>query len=192
MDGREFEGVLWTFRPQLGWIEFAACYPKDNPDVQHAKNRRFRVWDMRSCVTIGERISVNKIGDQDELLRGYRDVVEFTPKAKALPKFRAHMKALGHDTPAIDKEIREGQKRFRIYHKKYEAAKKHWHSRGYEYVSIGRQVNVRQDSHYRMAIVVSPDWVNGRVEIGYLDDNKRAWVDLTHIHNVMTKEEARA
>lgn len=64
-DGREFIGPLWYFRPKEGWISLVldpAHYDHDIPE-------RIYLRDVESAITKGERISINKIGDEDELER---------------------------------------------------------------------------------------------------------------------------
>jgi len=64
-DGCVFEGALWTFRPEEGWIGLIG------DDAGPAQ-----IWlrDVQSAVTFGRRVRANpdgtaKIADEDELER---------------------------------------------------------------------------------------------------------------------------
>jgi hypothetical protein len=56
-DGRTFSGPIWLFRPELGFMTLIGLKEK------------FFFKDMLSATTEGERISINKIGTQDEIDR---------------------------------------------------------------------------------------------------------------------------
>jgi hypothetical protein len=71
-DGSEYEGILWNFRPWLGWIEFAGCQRKGSgPDEWIDPDTvRLLIEDMESAITANERVSKNKVGvDCDEIQR---------------------------------------------------------------------------------------------------------------------------
>jgi len=56
-NGREHESPIHEFRPKAGWMTLFE--PED----------RLYFRDMVSAVTKGERISIGRIGEQDELER---------------------------------------------------------------------------------------------------------------------------
>lgn len=60
-DGSELEGELWDFNPREGTFSF----------VDEDKVYYFR--DVESMITKGARISINEIGDRDELERVRKD-----------------------------------------------------------------------------------------------------------------------
>lgn len=57
-DGKTFKGVLWTFKPEQGYMTLVGIY-----------EHKIRFDNIVSATTEGERITVNKIGTQDELGR---------------------------------------------------------------------------------------------------------------------------
>jgi hypothetical protein len=57
-DGKTFKGVLWTFKPEQGYMTLFGIY-----------EHKIRFDNIVSATTEGERITVNKIGTQDELGR---------------------------------------------------------------------------------------------------------------------------
>lgn len=62
-DGRVFCGVLWVWRPAEGWFQLAAVDETGCPD---------QIWlrDVASAVTENERVSVSRVGDdEDEITR---------------------------------------------------------------------------------------------------------------------------
>ena len=66
-DGTKLSGILWTVRPVEGWFELVACTDNDEPV-------RVQIVDCQSVVTEKDRISINKIGDVDELERWRKHV----------------------------------------------------------------------------------------------------------------------
>ena len=58
-DGTNIEGHVWSVRPAEGWFTIIS----HDTDQDHT----IRMEDCESVVTLGERISKNKIGDQDML-----------------------------------------------------------------------------------------------------------------------------
>lgn len=60
-DGRVICGYIYEKRSQDGYITLMAADPEE------FSGQRLLMEDMESCITKGERISVNKIGDYDEL-----------------------------------------------------------------------------------------------------------------------------
>jgi hypothetical protein len=56
-DGRKFIGGIWTFKPTEGFLTLIGI------------DETLYFKDMESAVTYGERLSVSKIGDQDEIER---------------------------------------------------------------------------------------------------------------------------
>lgn len=67
-DGRVFEGPIWSYRPEEGYLTLVLD-PSLYPDVP--EKLFFR--DMKSAITKGERISINQIGDRDEIQRAKHD-----------------------------------------------------------------------------------------------------------------------
>jgi len=57
--GEIYNGPIWVWRPQENW--FSILW-ENNEEV-------FSFDDVKSVITYGERMSINKIGDQDELQR---------------------------------------------------------------------------------------------------------------------------
>jgi hypothetical protein len=57
--GQKFSGVIEKWRPQFNWFSI----------VDGDGLRSFSFDDVKSVVTKGERISINEIGDQDEIER---------------------------------------------------------------------------------------------------------------------------
>lgn len=73
-DGRVRTGIIWTVRVQEGWFTLI------NDDGDHEPDAKTQIADCESVVTLGPRISVNEIGDQDMLAKwaeakrkGYRN-----------------------------------------------------------------------------------------------------------------------
>ena len=64
-DGRKIDGYIWEKRTEEGYITLVATGDDDND------GQRLMMEDMESCTTLNERISINKIGDYDEL-EGWR------------------------------------------------------------------------------------------------------------------------
>ena len=60
--GKEYSGFVMVFRPDEGWISIV------DGDVL----RKFKFDDLDSVVTKGERLSISKIGDCDEIERARR------------------------------------------------------------------------------------------------------------------------
>ena len=58
-NGDKFSGFVMLWRPELGWMELQSG----------GKRKRVSFDDIESAVTENERISINKIADQDELKR---------------------------------------------------------------------------------------------------------------------------
>jgi len=61
-DGSKIKGVIWKWRPILGYFDLAGVAGQE-------ENVRLRFDDVQSAVTEGERISMGKIGDCDEMAR---------------------------------------------------------------------------------------------------------------------------
>lgn len=58
-DGKKYNSVLWTFRPAQNFFTI----------IDNNQDRKFSFDEVKSVITKGERISVNKIGDIDEIER---------------------------------------------------------------------------------------------------------------------------
>jgi len=61
-NGWEHRGYIWSFRPEEGWLSLVGT-----PDI------KIYFKDILSAVTKNVRISINKIGDQDELERARKN-----------------------------------------------------------------------------------------------------------------------
>lgn len=73
-DGRKFSGVIWTWRPKLGWVELTAVKGEDD-------FVRVQFDDVESMVTLNDRVSVTQVGvDVDALERARAD--GWIPKEK--------------------------------------------------------------------------------------------------------------
>jgi len=66
-DGEVLYGVLWDFRPEEGWMKLVGC--EDNGPDEVPGDRVLYFRDMKSAVTLGQRVALNKIEDQDEIAR---------------------------------------------------------------------------------------------------------------------------
>ena len=75
-DGRTFCGPIWEFRPKEGWFTIITENDSGCPNPIYFK-------DCMSAVTPNERLTVSKVGDEDEMLRAIRDGWEwYVPLAK--------------------------------------------------------------------------------------------------------------
>ena len=77
-DGKEYCGFIMVFRPEEGWVSI----------VDGDELRKFNFGDLISAITKGERLSINKIGDCDEIERArkyMRDGREFGWFKKEIP-----------------------------------------------------------------------------------------------------------
>jgi len=66
-DGKEYSGVLWTFRPSFNWFTI----------IDNDKTRKFSFDDVESVITKGERVSINSPlegEDQDEIERARKNL----------------------------------------------------------------------------------------------------------------------
>ena len=61
-DGKEYSGFIMVFRPEEGWVSI----------VDGDNLRKFDFDDLASAVTKGERLSISKIGDDDEIEKARR------------------------------------------------------------------------------------------------------------------------
>jgi len=61
-NGHSYEGVLWKFKPLEGYLTLQGI-----PELEGEAQFYFK--DMISCTTYGERVSINKIEDVDEMER---------------------------------------------------------------------------------------------------------------------------
>ena len=64
-DGSTVSGVIWKWRPLLGFLDLAGVEGHDDPV-------RLRFDDVLSAVTPSDRVGPGRIGDVDEMAR-YRD-----------------------------------------------------------------------------------------------------------------------
>ena len=64
-DGKEFSGVLWEFKPAENYFTIT-----DGDGII-----KFSFDDVESVITKGERISINKIGDMDEVERARKYLI---------------------------------------------------------------------------------------------------------------------
>ena len=76
-DGKVRTGIIWSVRVQEGWF---TLIDDDDDDGDHGPGAPIQIDECESVVTYGERISINKIGDQDMLAKwaeakrnGYRN-----------------------------------------------------------------------------------------------------------------------
>jgi len=58
-NGKEYSGFIMVFRPEEGWMSI----------VDGDCLRKFNFDDLESAITNGERLTINKIGDCDEIER---------------------------------------------------------------------------------------------------------------------------
>lgn len=63
-DGKTRTGIIWSVGVQEGWFTLI----EDGED-----DATIQIADCASVVTYGERISINKIGDQDMLAKWAKD-----------------------------------------------------------------------------------------------------------------------
>lgn len=70
-NGEKHGGNLQMFRPCESYISILEWDDNDS-----AKVVKYDINDMESAVTLGERISINKIGDQDEIARARKDLAD--------------------------------------------------------------------------------------------------------------------
>lgn len=64
-DGRKIDGYIWEKRTEEGYITLMATADEEYD------GERLMMEDMVSCTTLNERISINQVGDYDEL-EGWR------------------------------------------------------------------------------------------------------------------------
>lgn len=67
-DGEVISGVMVKWRPQEGWFSLGAI-------AIGAPVRKIQFEDVESAVTFGQRVSLGKVEDRDELKR-YKEQVE--------------------------------------------------------------------------------------------------------------------
>jgi len=70
-NGEEHSGILQMFRPKESYMSILEYDDKDVGTIQ-----KYDFHDIKSAVTIGERIDIRTIGDQDEVQRARNDLVE--------------------------------------------------------------------------------------------------------------------
>jgi hypothetical protein len=63
--GQEYSGILWEFRPHLNYLDL----------IVSGDRMRFDLRNLKSAVTLNERLSVSKVGDED-LLAKAKECVE--------------------------------------------------------------------------------------------------------------------
>ena len=70
-NGETHSGNLEMFRPCESFISI-----REWLDDNTCQINKYDLDDIESAVTLGERISINKIGDQDELQRAREDLAD--------------------------------------------------------------------------------------------------------------------
>lgn len=78
-NGMEITGFIDKYRPQDGWMSLmkGACI-RDKENVSFDSDKPYMIYfkDMISAVTKDERLSINHIGDQDEIARAKYDLAQ--------------------------------------------------------------------------------------------------------------------
>ena len=62
-NGEEYWGPMWEFRPEFNWFSIIDTATDDG------EIRKICIDDIESAITGGERISIDSVGDQDEVER---------------------------------------------------------------------------------------------------------------------------
>ena len=87
-DGREYNSPIKLFRPKEGYLTLFDTI---------IENEKLYFKDMESAITKGQRISINVIGDQDEIERA----IEYKKDAREF-----HWDEMDENTPVEDWEKR--------------------------------------------------------------------------------------
>jgi hypothetical protein len=80
-DGSQVRGVIWKWRPLLGFVDLAGV--ADNDELV-----RVRFDDIASAVTLRDRIGIGKLGDIDEMARRVLVMVKVDDDSPTFEKFR--------------------------------------------------------------------------------------------------------